>query len=84
MILHLKYTTLPCRPSSRHGTVAPHGTDRHMHALPRQMDADIGRVFLEKAAARHILSLGLEELRLKKKTKKKKKERKKVHDNHES
>lgn len=55
-----------------------------MHALPRQMDADIGRVFLEKAVARHILSLGLEELRLKKKTKKKKKERKKVHDNHES
>ena len=45
-----------------------------MHALPRQMDADIVRVFLEKAAARHILSLDLagHSLRNKKKTKERK------------
>ena len=30
-----------------------------MLALPRQMDAGIGRVFLEKEPPRHILSLGL-------------------------
>ena len=40
-----------------------------MHALPRQMDAGIGRVFLEKAAARHILSLDLAGHSLRKKTK---------------
>jgi len=48
-----------------------------MLALPRQMDAGRGHVFLEMAAARHILSLGLEELHLKKK------KGKKIYDNHE-
>ena len=52
-----------------------------MHALPRQMDAGIGRVYLEKAAARHILSLDLAGHSLRKK---KNDKRKKINDNHES
>ena len=60
---------LPCHLSSKHGTVALHGMGRHMHVLPRQTDAGIGRVFLEKAVARHILSLDLAEHCLRKKEK---------------
>ena len=51
-----------------------------MHALPHQMDVGIERVFLEKAAAHHILSLDLAEHPLRKKEK----ETKKINDNHES
>ena len=52
-----------------------------MHALPRQMDAGIRRVFLEKAAARHILSLDLTGHCLREKNRKK--ERKKINEDHE-
>ena len=52
-----------------------------MDALPRQMDVGIGRVFLEKAAAHHILSLDLAKHHLRKK---KKEPKKKINDNHES
>ena len=51
--------------------MALHGMGRHMHALPHQMDAGIGRVFLEKAVALHILSLDLAEHCLRKKKEKK-------------